>query len=246
MAISLSAVAVRHERRIRLVFTNTLAGGAFATPGLYVVTPNQGSAPVVLEAYVVQNSPNVVELAFDRDLSQWATYSIAALSVPATDGSFTDASPDDTNTAPFALSFTVTPPDVENPDADLQAYVYGEDLVYDGTDFIETDAGDLATIAGFANLQGALNRRVVQTTPLSWDPTYGGQNADRVNGPSPLGATVAGDAQRQAMSDDRVKTATVSFAVDPTNPANTLVQLLVVPIGAADGSQPIAVPLVTV
>jgi len=244
MTIALTNVAVRHERRIRLVFSVSLASGAF-NPALYVVTPNEGSQPLVLAAYVVQNSPSVVELAFDRDLSQYATYSVAALNVGGTDGSFTSATAGAGNSAPFAIGVVVTPSNVENPDADLAALVYGEDLVWDGFDFVETDAGDLATVAGLPNLEGAIQRRVAQDRPLPWARSYGGQPGRFVNGPTPLAATVAGNSQRQAMADDRVKSATVTFGPAPGNPAATLVQLYVTPIGAATGASPIAIPLVT-
>lgn len=242
MTIALGNVMVKHERRIRLFFTNTLDAGAFDASH-YVVTSNGLPQLTVVQAYVVANTPTCVELAFNGDLSQFGVYTLSALSVPALDASTTSATPDANNTTNFAIGGTVTPPNVESPDDDLDALVYNRDLVFDGNDIVETEGGGLATTQGLPNYQGAIQRRVVQSRPLPWAPRYGDHMGEFVNGPAPLASTAAAKARRQAYADDRTKSVSITFAPSATKPEEMVFQLAIVPIGAADGAPPVAVSL---
>ena len=63
MTIALTTAIVRHERRLRLVFSNSLGAGAFSTLTWYTITSDGTAAsPSVVAAYAVANSPQVVEL----------------------------------------------------------------------------------------------------------------------------------------------------------------------------------------
>jgi hypothetical protein len=70
VAIAFNAVLFRHERRARLVFTNSLDSAAFTSTAYYSVTNLDGlaSSPAVQKAMGVANSPEVVELQFGADL----------------------------------------------------------------------------------------------------------------------------------------------------------------------------------
>lgn len=239
-----TTVIVRHERRLRLFFSVNI-GGAASNPALFAVTAQNASVPVGVAALAVPGTPNAIDLAFDRDLSQGAVYAVAALGVPGVDGSSTSNVPDATNTLAFGLGTDPTPPNVENPDDDLGALVYGTDIVFDGTDYVLLDNGDLATVSGIANYQGAMTRRVAQDAPLPWATLYGGRPGEYVNGPSPLAGTLQGAVLRQAYADDRTKQASVGFAADPTDPSSMVYQLTLVPKGAADGAIPIAIAVPT-
>src|SRR5262245_28735780 len=91
MSVAFNAVVIRHERRIRLVFTNTLDMSAFTSVSYYSVTSIDGSAasPSVVRAFAVGNSPNVVELQLSLDLVQGAAYRVSAVSVLAIDATTT-------------------------------------------------------------------------------------------------------------------------------------------------------------
>jgi len=93
MAIALVSLSIKHERRIRAVFSNTLAAGAFTDPSLYVLTctNSAGADPGVQKAVAILSSPNVVELQLDLDLVGGGVYRLQADGVPAVDLSVTPA-----------------------------------------------------------------------------------------------------------------------------------------------------------
>ena len=236
MTIALLSVTIRHDRRIRVLFTNTLAVGAFVA-GLYVLTNTDGAGanPAISAALVVPNSPNVVELALTDALVAGAAYSLSAVGVPCTDTSVTPAGSIQT----FFFGAPAPEVNAELTQDNLGALIFGTDLIWAGTDILETPAGDLATVNGVANFQGAINRRLLGRSGLPWRPRYGAL-ADRfVNGPRHGASTLKGVLIRQARADDRVASATASFSFDDANdPAAALFLVQVIPVG---NSQPVSV-----
>ena len=231
MTIALNQLVIRHERRIRLLFTGPVATGAFV-PGLYVIvlSPTGARGPSVVGAIVVAGTPNGVELALGADLQVGTPYELRAVGVPALDGS----------TVPLgsALAFVwdsgAPPPNVEQPQDDLDALLYGIDLVWTGTDFGETPLGDLATIQGEENAGGAVERRLASEEDLPWRGEHYGPHArDYVDGPQGSATTLRGAILRQARVDDRVKDASAAFSFDAEGEGDAYFDVTVTLIGNA-------------
>lgn len=237
MAIAFSALVVRHERRIRLLFSQALGAGAFG-PGsalgtLYVVTCTDGSGgnPNVAAAIAVPSATTNVDLALDCDLVAGGTYQVATLGVPGADASTSAAA-----VGAFVFGALTAPTqNVELHEDDIETLVYGVDLVWTGADFLETPAGDLATVQGVPNVQGAIQRRLLDEDGLPWDPTYGAKSANYVNGPAPNGLGLVGSLRRQAVSDDRVQSASVTWTEDPASPGDNYFPVTIVFRGAQAG-----------
>lgn len=228
MSISLVTAIVRHERRLRLVFTNHLAAGAFTSLGYYAITSVDGAAasPAVVAAYSVTNSPNVVELHLGADLVQGALYLAVAVGVPATDLS-TTPSPSE---AYFRPGVEPTGADMGTPAqvSSLERQLYGEDLVHDGRDFVETADGDLASSAGAAVVKADL-RRALEASGLPWDPEYGLHGRQYVDAPSVHLSRVPARAIEVMLRDDRVETATAEVVLE--SPERTFVKVRPVLLG---------------
>jgi len=211
VTIALNQLVVRHERRVRLLFTGPLATSAFA-PGLYLIASASGAAgPAVVGAILIAGTPIAVELALGADLQEGASYVVQASGVPGLDGSVTPAG------SSFAFRWTsgAAPTNVEQPEDDLDALLYGVDLVWTGTDFGETPLGDLATVQGVDNARGAVERRLASEEDLPWRAgAYGPHARDYVDGPQKNATTLRGSILRQARIDDRVKDASATFSFD--------------------------------
>lgn len=222
MAIAFTALVVRHERRIRLLFSQTLSGAAFgvglAVAALYVVacTDGSGANPGISAAIPVAHTPNGLDLALNCDLVEGGVYTVTTNAVPGADSSVSSS---DVETFTFG-ALAAPSLNVESSQVDIGALVYGLDLVHSGSDFVETAAGDLDTVSGVPNVQGALNRRLIDEDGIPWDPTYGAKSADYVNGPAAQGSSLVGALRRQAIADDRVESATVKYLEDPENPGD--------------------------
>src|SRR5262245_5940480 len=89
MAVELTGVTIRHERRVRLVFSNILDAGAFGSPApsYYTITCEDASGvdPSISAAIVVSGAGTNVELALGDDLVAGGLYRLSAIGVPATD-----------------------------------------------------------------------------------------------------------------------------------------------------------------
>lgn len=195
---------VRHERRLRLSFTNTLAGGAFGTPApaYYVVTNLDGRAtsPAVASALIVTGSPAVVELALAADLCAGAQYKVSAVGVPAGDASVTPAGSEER----FIFGKALTKEHLDPVIADRERLLYGVDLLWNGTDFQETSNADLERIEGRANVSKSLWRGV-ETSGLPWDRTWGVLAREYVDSPSSDAVPLRGAVVAQIMRDKRVR-----------------------------------------
>lgn len=212
MAISLQAVDIRHERRIRLVFTNTLAGGAFGVPApVYYSVINidgRGPDPGVKAALIVSGSTNVVELALEQPIVKGALYTVRADAVPAIDASVT---PVDT-TLDVRWGLTEKKLNVEPFVRERDELLYFIDLLWTGTDFQENAAGDLDRVTGTANVTKAIQRGA-EASGLPWDPSWGGFAREYVDSPSAVSGTLKGSITAQILRDPRVRSVKVTHEI---------------------------------
>jgi hypothetical protein len=214
MSITLNAVDVVHERRVRLIFSRTLDTGAFGAPApaAYVITclDSNGSDPGISAAMIITGNPSVVELALSTNLVRGSLYNISAPGIPATDASVTDTPTD----MEFRYGVNIPLRDVEpNQLLDRGALVYGTDLLWNGEDYQETASGDLDRVSGTANVTKALYRGL-ESQGLTWDQTYGAHVRDFVDSPSTASGTLKGAVAAQVLRDPRVKRAKVEITTD--------------------------------
>lgn len=228
MAIAFLTVNVRHERRLRLLFSANLAVGAFASVAFYTVVSADDSqvSPNVVAAQVLPGTPNAVDILLDANLVDGAIYNVSANAVPALDASVTPTP----SALPIRLAQTFTFADVEVPVGDVDALVYGEDLLFDGNDFVEGPDGDLGTITGPNNAITAMDRRVI-SDGLAWDDTYGPKADELVNGP-PRATLLKGRVIQQVLRDDRAAEVSVDVLVDTTKPGDTYLNTTVKLVGS--------------
>lgn len=209
--IALLSILIKHKRRIRLVFSSPVAAGAFTSVSYYTVTSQDGigASPPVVSAIAVDGAVNNVELALGDELVPGGRYRVSAIGVPAVDSSVTDS----TSTQIVAFGLERPTVNVEALVSDNDLLLYGRDLVWTGTDFEETAAGDLATVGGAPNARAALGRRLL-ASGLPWAPLYGPNARSYVNGTAPGVLTLSGALLGQAKADDRVASVTVTLEED--------------------------------
>jgi hypothetical protein len=205
-----------------------------------VCTNGVGAAPGIAATMLVPNAPGGVELALDTDLVAGGIYAVTSANVPGADATLSPSA-----TECFTFGDLVAPTvNVEQPQDDLGALLYAIDLVWTGSDFLETSARDLATVSGLPNLQGAEQRRLVDVDGLPWDATYGAKAGDFVNAPVGTGQQLLGRLRRQAVADDRIAKATVTLLEDDDHPGDTYFPVTLTPRGAKpDGNFTINVPM---
>lgn len=235
MAIQFTAVNPRGPRRIRLVFSEPIAAAAFTTLTLYAVACDDGSGatPTVTAGFVVPGCPDVVELALGADLVDGARYTVTVTSVPALGGGTASGS------LPMVLGERPARPTQESVGEDAVDALYGVDLVWDGQDIVEAPSGDLATVSGRDNLQGAIERRV-ESNGLPWVAGYGANPRRYVDGSSELVSELRGDIVSQCLRDDRVMRATCTvLPPDEDHPEHSQLHTEVIPV---DG---VALPIET-
>jgi hypothetical protein len=212
MSIDLLTVEVRHERSLRLIFTNTLAGGAFGVPApaFYAITSvdSAGRDPTISAAMVVAVNGQAVDLALGIDLVPDGIYQVSAIGVPAIDSTVTGGS----STTQFKWGKNFVSQNKEPLRDDRSRLLYGIDLLFDGGDYEETAAGDLARVSGPANVTKALYH-AVETSGLPWDPTWGAGAREFVDSPSAASGTLRGSVSAQILRDPRVKKIAVDIQI---------------------------------
>ena len=242
MAIELLAIYPKHETRIRLVFTNTLAAGAFGvSPTFFTITSQDafGVSPSVKASIVVPGAATNLELALSSPLAPGGKYLLAAVGVPATDTTTSTTASQQI----FAFGESKSIPNVELAVSDADVDLYGRDIVWTGEDFLETTDGDLERVSGVENAQQAVLRRLVGH-PLNWDQTYSPNARNFVDGPAPGIITLKGSILDQCMKDDRVRTASVTFSQDSALPDEAFFLVDVTLIGGQTPEPiPVAIPV---
>jgi hypothetical protein len=235
MSIVLTSIYAARARRIRLVFSEPVAAGAFGT-SLYTVASEGpiAASPSVRAAYAVAGQPASVELVLNIDLVVDASYTVAMVNIPAVAGG-----------TPFSgmSRITYTTPqaatNVEPIVSDYDVILFGRDLVWNGNDFEEDVNGDLAVVSGIPNAVGALRRRFLGS-PLPYAANYSPNAREYVdsNDATPLGSKL----REQALRDPRV----LSVKVSPTEDSdgNTVFEISPKFIGDRT-AEPISVTLDT-
>lgn len=217
MTTALLTIIFRGARRVRLIFTGALASGAFASTGLYAFASadGAGASPInVVAVFAVTSTSNAVELAIDSDLAGGLQYTVTCTAVPCADlSSFTGSL-----TSQVGQSLAA-PPNVEPAQSDIALLLYSRDLLHNGVDFVEDATGDLATVAGQPNWQGAMGRRF-GSYGLPWDSSYGPRPDEFVDAPQTYQLPFAGSLVAQARLDDRTKQASVVFSQDTIDPGS--------------------------
>lgn len=235
MATTLQTLLFRGPRRVRLLFTDSLAAGAFTSTSYYAIsnTDGQGFNPTNVEAvFAIANTPNAVELSLDEDLASGAAYLITCTAVPVVTG------PAFTGTLAAAVPLPLEAPVNREPaQSDLDLLLYNRDLLHDGNDFVLTPDGDLGTVAGRDNYRGAMNRRM-GSYGLTWDQQYGPNAQAYVNAPDAYRLSLSGALLAQARADDRTKQASVDVVQDPADPDSWLFEITIV---GRDGLDPMTV-----
>ncbi len=215
MPTSLLSATVRHERRVRLAFSQTLAAGAFGSAALtlYAVASLEGDAasPAVLKALAVSGAPDTVELQLGDDLSQGALYSFSAVGVPGLDASVTP----DPSAAPVRLARETRAASLgaRGHASPFEEKLYGRDIRWSGTDFAETPAGDLDTVSGVECAEADLTARLAEHG-LPWDRAFGLGAYDYVDAPITSLPQLRGKALSQMRADDRVASAEAVINID--------------------------------
>lgn len=227
--LSLLQLEPRSVRRIRLLFSKSLAVGAFTSTSFYTVTCTDGSgaSPTVVAALAVPDSPNAAELALSNDLAPGGAYVVSAIAVPALDASTTPPATE----LPLRQPERPAGPSQAISAEDVLAFAYGSDIVFQG-DFLETADGDLAKQSGAENVRSALAQAMV-SNGLPHDRSYGAHPREYVDGPAGALGTLPGKEQRALLKDDRVKrvrSVTIQD-FDPLNPSRAIINAEVELIG---------------
>jgi hypothetical protein len=228
--VALLTAAARHERRIRLIFDGPLAPAAFTSPALYSVTGSDGSTVPISGLVGLIGMPGEIDLALGADLQPAIEYMVDAGEVPGADGSATLPRA----TAATRLATTpAVPVDAEVTPDNITNLLYGVDLVWNGQDYVESAAGDLATVGGADNVQAALTRRMA-SEGLPWDDTYGAKPRRYIDGAPGALPCLRTTLVSLALADDRVKSA--SAVLDEAS------DQFDVTVGLVGDDQPLSVP----
>jgi hypothetical protein len=234
MTIALTADQFRGTRRWRLTFSGPLAGGAFS-PSLYgvVSTDNTGPTITIEAVFAIASDPNSAELSVSCDFTAGAIYTAMCTAVPAADSTFFTGSITDRVGQPV-----VAPPNVEPETNDYQLVLYQRDIAWGSAGFAEDATGDLLLVSGRPNWQGALSRRMI-SDGVTWDATYGAKSQLYVDAPDAYQPALAGLFLAQARLDNRTKSASIDFGVNPNDPQGFGFALSVT---GRDGLDPVAIP----
>lgn len=243
---------VRSPTRLRVLFTGpVLTGGT--TTGNYTVESVDGVGvdPAVLEALAVGSDE--IELVLSERLIGGGTYRLTVaggmtsllgddIADDAQSGepeitSGGDIIIDDSTAVSdeteilFYVGEPAQSPSLQVAHRDVLAEIYGEDIQWDGSDWVETAEGDLQGISGPDNAQDALIRRQL-SEGLAWDDAYGLKPRRFVDGPDGELPTLVALAERQTLLDDRVIEATSEIlGADATDPSINLIRTTALLIG---------------
>lgn len=208
MALALLRIEQRSPTRFRLRFDGALASGAFGPSSLagYTAAESYDGSAVAARTWAMSGAiaiisdPAAVELVLSLSVSDgawfWVIFNAA---VPAISG------------PPFAGALSPTirtaekvpAPSPEVPTSELDAIIWGEDFIFRDGRWVESSSGDMLVETGMGVAVHALERRQI-SEGLLWDPSYGLRPRRFVDAPTVNAPAIAGEAQAQAVADDRV------------------------------------------
>jgi hypothetical protein len=211
VAISLRLLLVRSPTRIRLVYDNTLGGGAFVPSWFSLETLDGGGTnPNVVAALAVPDYPDQAELVLDAELVNGRLYQLdVQAGVPATGGGGTAGA----STHQFRPEGRPADPSPSLRLDDVIAELFQVDLLHDGEDFAEEASGDLAGITGPENAKRAAARRIL-ASGLAWRSGYGARSRHFVDAPEPSLPALRGRVSEQLLLDDRIVRSSVSIPAE--------------------------------
>lgn len=220
MSIALQSIEVRGPRRVRLRYTNTLAMGAFSPSWFSIACLDSSTGdPPVAYAMVVSGAADSVELALSVDLAPGGQYELTSgAGIPAGDASTTAL-----DVSNFRVPLPRQSPSPSVSANFVRALLFGEDLLHEGGDMVETPDGDLATQSGEQNAMDAVVRRAL-ADGLPYNSEYGPRLRRFIDSPGSGGVlrTARGDIERNARLDDRVKAISVDVQPDDNSGDITL------------------------
>jgi hypothetical protein len=201
MALTYHRHEVRSPYRIRLTFSHALGAGAFVTSWFSIVsTDDLGTDPTVVAVLEVPGDVLSLELSLDVELAPGGAYELTiSAGVPGA------------TEPPLAADATqkiLTPrpqPNVaaENLAGQIEALIYGQDLLHDGRDYVEQADGDLAILSGVRNATAGVER-IAEGNGLPWSEDWGAHLREFVDSPSPSAIVARGQVVRAVQTDDRV------------------------------------------
>lgn len=205
--LALTEAVPRSETRLRLTFTEALSLAAFDASRYAVRSSDAtGADAPVRQAMLVAGAPQCVELVLGHALVGGGRYLVACDGVPSVGGgSFSGE-----------LAFTVArPSSTARPaerasEAAIERELFGEDLAFEGGDFVRGPNGDLATVSGAETAVTAVVQRML-SEGLAWDATYGAKPREFVDGARGELPALRGRLLREAQQDDRVRRCEVSI-----------------------------------
>lgn len=201
MAIAFDSLIVRSIRRIRLAFSAPLGAGAFSTLKYTVTSLDAaGVDEVVTATLALADSPQSVELALQFDLVALGRYRVTFTAVPGADASTV------TGTFDFEAPGQQQHASATVQQDDVLALLYGEDLVFDGNDYVEGADGDLAVEKGPPVVKGWV-MDLVESEGLLWDPDYAPQVRKYIDGTVGALPSLRGELLRKILKDDRIQQA---------------------------------------
>lgn len=215
MAFELLQVFVRSSTRLRFFFSDTVTG---APLGAWVLSSLDGNpSPVQVQSLIVQG--NQVELVLSDPIVGGGFYRATLRALQISSGFVT---------AP-ATSLDFIAPNAAQPASNqlsikaFQSNIFGEDIAWNGSDWVEGHDGDLATVTGPENARAAILRRQL-SDGLIWDDSYGLKPSEFVDAPDGELPELVLRAEAQSLADDRVKSARArSLGTSVENPEQQLI-----------------------
>lgn len=209
--MNFSTLVIRNERHVRLFFSSSPDPTAFTGTGTIALSNSDGLgiAPGIRARLAVPGTPTAMELVLDNDLAGASNYTLTLTALPGADATTV------TTTAALRMGGFTAPLNEETKESDLEALIYGTDLVNVYGEFYENVSGDLATISGQPNVYLALDRRML-SSGIPWRSSYGTKPREFVDG-TPAGAQqLVGISVRQMVLDPRVASAVAR--ISPPDP----------------------------
>lgn len=198
MAFILARLFVRTPTRIRFFFTDTVTAAPLSSWQFSSLDGNPD--PVQVESLIVQGSQ--VEVVLSAALVGGGSYRATLRALHVASGFPTAPAA----TFDFRAPASAAAPSQQLSIAAFKANLFGEDVVWTGSDWAEGADGDLLVNTGPDVAVSAVLRRE-SSEGLMWDPSYGLKPSDFVDAPAGELANLVRRIERQAIADDRVKAA---------------------------------------